>query len=288
MAASEASLVDFWRKFFQGAHRDIFTVIEKAITVASLDRPDEFKRNKLRIIEALFSYGMKNGSSGRCIGSDSMQSEVVAERDCNEKKIIESNVSCSTNNGSNDQTEEVVKPKKIEGDDKTDEIAEVLRIKVAVNYNGHPDEKSLLETLGRLQGMELSFQTLKATEIGTAVNEIRKQTKSKKVRKVARAIIERWRATVDQWLEKENKALSSVSTQATMSSIEFEATQSDERTKMQQGPTITTYTVCEKSETTKRNLQDAYQRSENAKKQRCIKFLELQKLPKKPLPRGAI
>nr|DAD36911.1 TPA_asm: hypothetical protein HUJ06_007552 [Nelumbo nucifera] len=81
MAASESRLLDYWAKFFRGAHMDTFTVIERAITVASFDRSNEFKRNKERMMEELFSYGTKNGSSSRCIGSDRMQFEVVAEGD---------------------------------------------------------------------------------------------------------------------------------------------------------------------------------------------------------------
>ncbi|PKA67151.1 putative mediator of RNA polymerase II transcription subunit 26b [Apostasia shenzhenica] len=57
----------------------------------------------------------------------------------------------------------------------------------------------LFESLRRLQLMQLSVEALKATEIGRAVNGLRKHN-SKQIRHLVRTLIEDWKVMVDEWV----------------------------------------------------------------------------------------
>lgn len=77
-------------------------------------------------------------------------------------------------------------------------VREVLRIKdLLLNYPDEPDSL-LYESLRRLQLMALTVDALKATEIGKAVNGLRKHG-SKQIQDLARTLIEEWKVLVDEW-----------------------------------------------------------------------------------------
>lgn len=93
----------------------------------------------------------------------------------------------------------------------TDEIEEesqmfdeVMRIKEIVDNS--PDESTfdLCNSLRKLQLMNLSVETLKATEIGKSVNVLRKHA-SKDVRQIAKMLIEVWKEMVDEWVNATTK-----------------------------------------------------------------------------------
>ncbi|KAL4587351.1 hypothetical protein LXL04_000220 [Taraxacum kok-saghyz] len=93
----------------------------------------------------------------------------------------------------------------------TDEIEEesqmfdeVMRIKEIVDNS--PDESTfdLCNSLRKLKLMNLSVETLKATEIGKSVNVLRKHA-SKDVRQIARTLIELWKVMVDEWVNATTK-----------------------------------------------------------------------------------
>lgn len=60
-------------------------------------------------------------------------------------------------------------------------------------------EAVLLESLRKLELMGLSVETLKATEIGKAVNRLRKHG-SMKIRSLVRTLIDAWKVMVDEWV----------------------------------------------------------------------------------------
>ncbi|GLT62937.1 hypothetical protein SLA2020_433410 [Shorea laevis] len=78
-------------------------------------------------------------------------------------------------------------------------VGEVLRIK-EILYNSEEESDSVLfDSLRRLELMALSVDTLKATEIGKAVNRLRKHA-SKEIRHLARTLIVGWKDLVDEWV----------------------------------------------------------------------------------------
>eukprot|EP00258_Populus_trichocarpa_P012891 XP_002323230.2 probable mediator of RNA polymerase II transcription subunit 26b [Populus trichocarpa] len=82
-------------------------------------------------------------------------------------------------------------------------VDEVLRIK-DILYNSQDESDSvLLESLRKLRLMALTVDTLKATEIGKAVNGLRKHG-SEQIRHLARTLIEDWKVLVDEWYSAAN------------------------------------------------------------------------------------
>ncbi|XP_074320536.1 putative mediator of RNA polymerase II transcription subunit 26b isoform X3 [Silene latifolia] len=85
-------------------------------------------------------------------------------------------------------------------EEERDLINEVLRIK-DILYNSQDESDSVLfESLRRLQLMHLTINILKETEIGKAVNGIRRHS-SKDIRHLARSLIDGWKVIVDEWVK---------------------------------------------------------------------------------------
>ncbi|KNA03985.1 hypothetical protein SOVF_203930 isoform B [Spinacia oleracea] len=81
------------------------------------------------------------------------------------------------------------------------EVAEeVLRIKEILLNSQDESDSVLFESLRRLQLMALDVDLLKSTEIGKAVNRIRRHS-SKDIRHLARALIDGWKIIVDEWVK---------------------------------------------------------------------------------------
>lgn len=67
MAESSGSL-DKWRDYFLTLNSDIFDIIERAIMVAAIDSPKEFKLRRDRIAEMLFTCKVT-----KCFGCDKLE-----------------------------------------------------------------------------------------------------------------------------------------------------------------------------------------------------------------------
>ncbi|KAJ4803646.1 Transcription elongation factor (TFIIS) family protein [Rhynchospora pubera] len=206
MAASKnpATNLEYWTEFFHGANGSIFDVIENAILVAANDFPQELRSRRDRIVEKMYTVAIPRCFS--CIERCNQQLEeagsVKHERESREKEKegpedIERMV-VSGSGGSNCSYEEVEAiTEEIERESET--LGEVLRIKEILLHKEEKSESTLFEALRRLQLMELSVNTLQATEIGKAVNGLRKHN-SKQIRQLVRILIEGWKELVDEWV----------------------------------------------------------------------------------------
>ncbi|CAI0439920.1 unnamed protein product [Linum tenue] len=229
--------VDYWRDYFRAANSDIFEIIDHAIMVAAADCPKEFRQRRDRIAERLFSCRLAQcsgcnrvelavpppegdqvipnkiredgggGSDGNAVEEeedDDEEIDILGDFDEEEEgggSNKESKVNSSTDNG--DQL--VSNYSYGEAEALTDELeeqsqvfAEVQRIKSLLLNHRDEAESTLFDSLRRLQLMALSVDTLKATEIGKAVNSLRKHG-SKDIRQLARTLIDLWKDLVDEW-----------------------------------------------------------------------------------------
>ncbi|KAL5231573.1 hypothetical protein ABZP36_030349 [Zizania latifolia] len=93
-----------------------------------------------------------------------------------------------------------------EMDEESQVVGEVFRIKDLLLHKEDHSDATLFESLRRLQLMQLSVSTLKVTEIGRAVNGLRKHN-SQQIRHLARTLIEAWKVLVDEWVSTTNVAL---------------------------------------------------------------------------------
>ncbi|WOL16383.1 putative mediator of RNA polymerase II transcription subunit 26b [Canna indica] len=201
---SSSGSVDYWRRFFRTADADIFEVMEQAILVASSDYPQEFRSRRDRIVEKFFTALLP-----RCFGCDRLELQGaegeegrgsvrrVGEK---ESKVDSSNDALEFSNrvASNytyDEAEALTEEIEEEGQI----VGEVLRLKEILANQHDESDNILFESLRRLQLMELSVDVLKATEIGRAVNGLRKHN-SKQIRHLVRTLIDGWKVLVDEWV----------------------------------------------------------------------------------------
>ncbi|XP_072984993.1 probable mediator of RNA polymerase II transcription subunit 26b [Typha latifolia] len=202
--ASPPGSLDYWRKFFHSANSDIFDVIDHAILVASSDCPQEFRNRRDQIAEKLYISLLP-----RCFGCDRVELRITEREEgvASVKRDVEKESKVdSSNDGPEDLRRVVSNYSYDEAEALTEEIeeenqtfGEVLRIKEILFNKQDQSDSFLFESLRRLQLMELSVETLKATEIGRAVNGLRKHN-SKQIRHLVRTLIEEWKILVDEWV----------------------------------------------------------------------------------------
>ncbi|CAD5163353.1 unnamed protein product [Musa acuminata subsp. malaccensis] len=165
--ASSSGSVDYWRKFFRSANSDIFEVIEQAILVAASDCPRQFRSRRDQIVEKLFAALLP-----RCFGCDRVELR-GAEGDGSMRRLGEKESKAdSSNDGPESLNRAVSNYTYDEAEALTEEIeeegqivGEVMRIKEILGNQHDESDAVLLESLRRLQLMELSVDVLKATEI---------------------------------------------------------------------------------------------------------------------------
>ncbi|KAE9599747.1 hypothetical protein Lal_00046344 [Lupinus albus] len=209
--------LDHWRSYFRSANSDIFEIIDHAIMVAASDCPKEFRLRRDGIAERLFSCKLT-----RCVGCDMVELAVSADDAGDEHNddddrdndgvefeagaSKESKVNCSREDHGDMDVNRVSNFSFGDAEALTDEIeeesqyvGEVLRIKDILLHREEQSDSMLFESLRRLQLMELTVDRLKATEIGKAVNPLRKHG-SKEIRQLARTLIDDWKELVDEWV----------------------------------------------------------------------------------------
>ncbi|CAL9754203.1 unnamed protein product [Musa acuminata subsp. burmannicoides] len=202
--ASLPGSVDYWRKFFRSADSDIFGVMEHAIVVAASDYPEEFRSRRDGLVEKFFTALLP-----RCLGCDRVDprgAEAEEGRGSVRRVGEKENKVDSSNDGPESSTRVVSNYTYDEAEALTEEIEEegqiveeVLSIKEILANHHEESDNVLFELLRRLQLMELSVDVLKATEIGRAVNGLRKHN-SQQIRHLVRALIDGWKVLVDEWV----------------------------------------------------------------------------------------
>nr|GMC88603.1 probable mediator of RNA polymerase II transcription subunit 26B [Ipomoea batatas] len=212
---TSSETMDKWRDYFRSANSDIFGIIERAVMVAAMDCPKEFKLRRDRIAEMLFTC-----KATRCSGCNNVElalpnedDEVKETRKFGREFENGASKESKTSESLDDRAEMEMNVKQVSnysyGDAEalTDEIEEesltvreVLRIKGVLDNYEEESDAILFDSLRRLQLMDLSVETLKATEIGKTVNGLRKHG-SKQIKHLVRTLIEDWKVMVDQWVQ---------------------------------------------------------------------------------------
>ncbi|XP_047309245.1 probable mediator of RNA polymerase II transcription subunit 26b isoform X2 [Impatiens glandulifera] len=200
---NQSENLDYWRRYFRSSNFDLFCIIDQAIKLVSLDCPKEFKLRRDGIAETLFSCHLE-----RCIGCDGLEYLSPNENDesvttTTTRTIpIENGVSKENKitTGKDDKTRSFSYG---EAETLTDEIdkenliiKEVMRMKMILDNSSNETEFNVLNSLKKLQLMDLSVDILQTTEIGKSVNVTRKHP-NKEIHNLARKLIEVWRKMVD-------------------------------------------------------------------------------------------
>ncbi|KAF5786039.1 putative transcription regulator IWS1 family [Helianthus annuus] len=206
MGSKSAARMGYWREYFKTSNGDIFETIEKAIMIAACDYPKEFGVRRDGIAQTLFNCKLI-----KCYGCDKVELGVPDEeqddRDDgdNRKEIraVDRQVSSYSYGVAEALTDEIEEESQVFG--------EVMRIREIVDNHQDESESVLYNSLRKLQLMDLSVETLKATEIGKSVNVLRKHV-SKDVSSIAKTLIEAWKILVDEWVMATEKTVVSEAT----------------------------------------------------------------------------
>lgn len=177
---------------------DLWTLIETALEVASVDYAGELKDRRDGIVEKLYS--------NRCLnchdlinGSFSGNGVPIAEREISKSPSSpESNHRLHDNIGREEGEEEEEEPADPYGGLFDDDQTRILRIKEELEDPELPEE-SLIELLQELEGMDITFQVMKETDIGRQVNNLKRHP-SKGVKRVVKQLVRKWKEIVDEWV----------------------------------------------------------------------------------------
>lgn len=183
---------DYWRKFFRSsASPDIFEVIEKAIVVAATDRADEFAARRDGIAQTLYTCRLRRCS--RCCEVDGGEMP-TPEPEVGRAEFEAGRVGELNEIGEKERIDEA-RALAEEIEEESEVAEEVLRLKeIVLNYENEYD-RTLFESLRRLQLMQLSLEMLQATGIGKAVNGLRKHS-SQQIADLARILVDGWKVLV--------------------------------------------------------------------------------------------
>ncbi|KAB2085768.1 hypothetical protein ERO13_A05G401200v2 [Gossypium hirsutum] len=184
--------LDDFRSVLETAGVDVWTFIDTAILVASLDYGQEFKQRRDGIVERLYATSMVT----RCKSCD------FGER----SNVYQVNKEDSPHEGKGGGKGSPFTPHSENEDDDMDpygglfddEQKRVLEIKERLEL---PDqsEDSLVDLLQSLADMDITFQALKETDIGRHVNKLRKHS-SNDVRRLVKQLVRKWKEIVDEWV----------------------------------------------------------------------------------------
>ncbi|XP_056171604.1 probable mediator of RNA polymerase II transcription subunit 26b [Syzygium oleosum] len=197
--------LDDWREFFRTTDTDIFEFIDTAITLAALDRPRDFRLQRDRIAEWLFST---TTTQSRCPGCDDLPVSRDRGDDCvrtgKESKRIRDNGRVVVEYNGVDMNRESyhdcggAEAISDEIDEQFQVIGEVLRIKRVLDNSQHESDSALYESLRKLQLMTISMDLLEKTKIGITVNSLRRKGGSTQITQLAHNITMGWKDMVEE------------------------------------------------------------------------------------------
>eukprot|EP00249_Psilotum_nudum_P003542 c16980_g1_i1 orf=1-570(-) len=190
--------MDRWRPFFAKAGADIWTVIEQAIILAATDYPTEFKDKRSEIAETLFArmpHQLRSADTDATRPSGSVvtyatnlveENEVRDDEEETEHPRPAFSGRVDRHHCSYDDAEALTD----EMEEESLLMKELYRIKELL-LEPEQSEKIILDSLQRLEYLEITVEALKATEIGKQVNSLRKHP-SKRVRNLVKLLVRGW------------------------------------------------------------------------------------------------
>ncbi|KAF9666031.1 hypothetical protein SADUNF_Sadunf16G0186600 [Salix dunnii] len=199
--------IDDFRSILESSGVDVWTFIDTAIDVASLDFGSELKRRRDDIVARLFAA---SSSCSRCRDRSFDDIDINNTANGNEMKdLVEKESSHEEEKGRRVSADSPVTPRSVNGDDDEEELdpfgglfddepKRILEIKQQLEDLDQPEE-SLVDLLQSLADMDITFQALQETDIGRHVNRLRKHP-SNDVKRLVKQLVRKWKEIVDDWV----------------------------------------------------------------------------------------
>ncbi|KAG6527934.1 hypothetical protein ZIOFF_010069 [Zingiber officinale] len=202
---------DDLRRLMRGAGLDLWSLIDAAISVAAAEHGEELRSRRDGIVQRLYSADGRCGncgsSGGRSGSPVALKREEARGRSSPWEKRIGAGEGASPTPSPDSMNNAV------EVDDKEEEQEEdaprsyshsieeekrkILAIKQFLDDTDQPED-SLVSLLQNLADMDITFKTLKETDIGRHVNNHRKHP-SNEVRQLVKQLVRKWKDLVDEW-----------------------------------------------------------------------------------------
>lgn len=195
--------LDDFRSILETAGVDVWTFIDTAILVASLDYATELKERRDKIVERLYATCIASRCRNCDFGNGAVDVNKEISRGQHDEVKAAQQASPSTPhsvNGDDDidieNDNDIIDPY---GGLFDDEQKRILEIK---EHLEDPDqsEDALIDLLQSLADMDITFKALKETDIGRHVNQLRKHS-SNDVRKLVKHLVRKWKDIVDEWVK---------------------------------------------------------------------------------------
>ncbi|KAH9717844.1 putative mediator of RNA polymerase II transcription subunit 26c [Citrus sinensis] len=195
--------LDDFRSILKTAGVDVWTFIDTAILVASLDYATELKERRDKIVERLYATCIASRCRNCDFGNGVVDVNKEISRGQHDEVKAAQQASPSTPhsvNGDDDidieNDNDIIDPY---GGLFDDEQKRILEIK---EHLEDPDqsEDALIDLLQSLADMDITFKALKETDIGRHVNQLRKHS-SNDVRKLVKHLVRKWKDIVDEWVK---------------------------------------------------------------------------------------
>ncbi|XP_020583159.1 probable mediator of RNA polymerase II transcription subunit 26c [Phalaenopsis equestris] len=172
---------------------DLWTLIETAIAVAAAEHGRELRARRDGIVERLYSM-----ADGRCLSCDG---KMVGSRSKRSSSPGEERKASKGKEEEVGEQEDVEEEEEEERDYRAidDEQSKILAIKDFLDDQDQ-SEDSLVSLLQNLADMDITFKSLKETDIGRHVNGLRKHPSSE-VKRLVKQLVRKWKETVDEWVK---------------------------------------------------------------------------------------
>ncbi|CAK9142661.1 unnamed protein product [Ilex paraguariensis] len=195
--------LDDFRVILSTSNVDVWTLIQTAIAVASLDYGEELKDRRDSIVEKLYASSSQRCSSchdHRKPNGDGVNTKSPVEKESIPEGKARGSPSTPESNKGTDDDEHYDEEGELDpyGGLFEDELTKILRIKERLE-DPLQSEESVVGILQNLVDMEITFQALKETDIGRHVNQFRKHP-SDQVRKLVKQLVRNWKELVDEWV----------------------------------------------------------------------------------------
>ncbi|KAJ7528934.1 hypothetical protein O6H91_15G026000 [Diphasiastrum complanatum] len=192
-----------WRSFFESSGTDLMTVIDRAITIASLDTPRDLLLRREGFTEKLFAPSLRSPSELielENAGSDGRDSDVLQVKDEGRNEIDDGHDRVSDPEMDDRAAYGYAEAEALsdEMEEESRQMKEILLIKDRLMNYHQSEEEEIFQSLKTLESMNISFEALRETEIGKQVNNFRKHS-SKRVQSVARRLVRFWKTVVNEW-----------------------------------------------------------------------------------------
>nr|GFB28586.1 transcription elongation factor, TFIIS/CRSP70 [Tanacetum cinerariifolium] len=193
--------------------------------------------------------------------------------------------------------------KKVENNNGIDEVLRIIGV-LEKSREESESQPTLLDSLKKLQHMDISMETLEKTGIGKTVSILKKHV-SKDVSQIAKTLVKAWKDMFEEWIKKDISNVKPISEEVKnykglvihdqhCKPIGSDATTSDQKSLVihgQHSRPIDSHAATsdhkglrntneEKMELTKKRLRESYKELENMKQKRKIQVIQHYELPK--------